>query len=407
MNKAAVKKLIMRTAEIAAAACLMLAAWTAPASALNGEPPQSGDADDFSFLYFGDIQITEDAQTDYAAWGELARGAVERAPGAAFALQGGDIVESGINREQWDAFLAAADAALGELPFFPTIGNHESNFISGKPELFLELFELPENGPEGFKEEFYSFDYAGVHVLVLNSWVFSGEQKLTEKDLDRVDGWIAADLAKSSARFNVAVTHIPVYAIHSDVTSNRMNPHWAPIFEEYGLDLCFVGHQHVYSRLKPLTDWEEDLDDGVTYIMGNSGLKAYSSADETLAERTVYNIPNYQLCTVDADSLTVQTFDADGNELDYVRLSPREKKLTRIQFVSALWKGEGMPEAGDLSPFVDVDETQGSEGAIAWAYEAGLILGYGDGRFGPEDIVKREHAALILERMEEYVRSGE
>jgi hypothetical protein len=182
--------------------------------------------------------------------------------------------------------------------------------------------------------------------------------------------------------------------VHSDVTSDKMRARWAPIFDKYGLDLCFVGHQHVYSRLRPLRDGVPDYADGVTYIMGNSGLKFYSSADETLAERTIYNTSTYQLVRVDGVRLTVQTFDIDGNELDYAELSPRGTVLTRSEFVNAIWRGAGSPEAGP-HPFTDAAP---DDAALAWAHEAGLIVGYGNGRFGPNDVITREQIDIVLER---------
>ncbi|MDR2355138.1 MAG: metallophosphoesterase [Clostridiales Family XIII bacterium] len=342
---------------------------SAPAAFALGSslaPPR--DPESFAFLYLGDIQIVESAEADYAAWEALARNALSRNPDLAFALQGGDIVESGIDAAQWEAFFAAADRALGDLPFFPTNGNHESNFLSGKPELYLELFELPGNGPAGFLEEFYSFDYGSVHVLVLNSWIFSGEQNLTEDALAVLDAWIAADLASASARWKIAVTHVPIYAVHSDTAADKARERWAPIFEKYGLDLCFVGHQHVYSRLKPLTDGAEDIVDGVTYIMGNSGRKFYDSADETLAARTVYNTANYQIVRVDGGALTVQSFDAAGAELDFAALTPRgERTLTRGAFVA-----DFLPDA--------------------------RLLGYGGGEMGLDDAITNEQAATFLWR---------
>jgi hypothetical protein len=281
------------------------------------------DTQSFSFLYIGDIQVTERAESDFAAWGKLMRDAYAAHPGLAFALQGGDIVESGIDTAQWGAFLDNATPVFSKIPFMPTNGNHESNFLSGKPELYLDTFALPRNGPAGFEEEFYSFDYGNAHILVLNSWVFSGEQKLNEEDLAAIDAWVAHDLSASDAVWKIALTHVPLYAVHGDLTADAARAHWVPLFERYGVTLAFVGHQHVYSRLRPLTGGVPDFDDGVTQIMGNSGQKFYSSADETLAERTIYNVPTYQVVRADGDRLTVQTFDGAGLELDFVELSPR------------------------------------------------------------------------------------
>ena len=297
------------------------------------------EAESFSFMYFGDIQVANNAASEFALWGELAKDAYARNPAAAFALQGGDIVESGISTEQWAMFLNGATDTFSRIPFMPTNGNHESNFLSGKPELYLDTFTLPQNGPEGFEEEFYSFDYGNAHITVLNDWVFSGEQRLTNEQLAELDSWVENDLVYSSAPWKIVVTHVPIYAIHSDTTANRAREHWAPLFEKYGVSLVLVGHQHVYSRLKPLTDGEVDYENGVAYIMGNSGHKHYSSADETLAERTIYNTSNYQIISIDGKSATVQTFDGGGTELDYAALTPRTiGSITRAEYIAALYR---------------------------------------------------------------------
>ncbi|MDR1572561.1 MAG: metallophosphoesterase family protein [Clostridiales Family XIII bacterium] len=287
-------------------------------------------AADFSFLYFGDIQVTEGAESDFAAWGALAGGAYARNPGAAFALQGGDIVESGIDTGQWDAFLDSATPVFSRIPFMPTNGNHESNFPSGKPELYLDVFSLPRNGPEGFEEEFYSFDYGDAHFTVLNSWVFSGEQRLDEDDLEAIDAWVERDLSSSAATWKIAVTHLPLYAVHSDAVADATRAHWAPLFERHGVALALVGHQHVYSRLKPLSGGAVDFERGVTYIMGNSGRKFYDSADERLAERMIYGVSTYQSIRIDGNMLTVQTFDGEGRELDLAAISPRADEAPAV-----------------------------------------------------------------------------
>ena len=149
-----------------------------------------GAAEETVFLYMGDIQVNADAGAEFAAWGELAAGALRRSPDAAFGLLGGDIVESGVRTGEWDLFLDAAGPVFSRIPLMPANGNHESNFAgSGKPELYLDTFSLPLKGPAGFEEEFYSFDCGAVHVTVLNAWVVSGEQAVTEEDWAAIGGW--------------------------------------------------------------------------------------------------------------------------------------------------------------------------------------------------------------------------
>ena len=361
-------------------------------------------ADTFSFLYFGDIQVANDAEKEYAAFGELAYNAYTRNPAATFALQCGDIVESGISAEQWAMFLNGATDTFSRIPLMPTNGNHESNFPGGKPELYLDTFTLPANGPDGFVEEFYSFDYGNAHILVLNDWVFSGEQRLTDEQLAKLDAWVEADLILSDATWKIVVTHVPIYAIHSDSTATKAREHWLPLFEKYGVSLMLVGHQHVYSRLKPLTDGIEDYTDGIVPIMGNAGQKHYSSADETLAERTIYNVTNYQTVSIDGNAMTVQTFDTDGNELDYVALKPRTVgDVTRAEFIAALHRASGEPTATATQPFSDVPDNSPHAAALAWAAEHSIINGIGGGRFDPDVQITAEHTRLVLARYRENV----
>ena len=56
---------------------------------------------------------------------------------------GGDIVESGISTEQFNLFFKAAEPVFSKIPLFAANGNHESNFIGGKPELYLDEFVFP------------------------------------------------------------------------------------------------------------------------------------------------------------------------------------------------------------------------------------------------------------------------
>ncbi|MDR0445461.1 MAG: metallophosphoesterase [Oscillospiraceae bacterium] len=367
--------------------------------------------DAVELLFFGDIQVTQNAETDFAAWEALAAAAAAANPLAALALQAGDIVESGIDDLQWDAFFDAKENALGAMPFYPTVGNHESNTLSGKPVKFLERFDLPMNGPDGFKEEFYSIEPGDMHITVLNSWIFSGEQKLTDADFDRINAWLRDDLSGTSARWKIVLTHLPVYEVHSDVNADAMQTRWLPLFEDCGVTIALVGHQHVYSRLAP--------QNGITQVMGNSGLKFYDSADETLAERTIYNISTYQSLTTDGNKMTISCFDIDGTLLDSVtlRLMTRgdfadaypalgaymrgydggdmglDDLITREQIVTLLWrqaKGESADNSAATGDFPGV--SQWAFDAWSWAVQHGIA---GDTE-SPSEYVTRDGCAKYV-----------
>jgi hypothetical protein len=73
--------------------------------------------------------------------------------------------------------------------------------------------------------------------------------------------------------------------------------------------------------------------------------------------------------------------------------------LTRGMVVTVLYRHEGEPSVAGLSdPFPDVTTGQWYMDAVKWAADKKIILGYGNGNFGPNDNVTREQLAAILYR---------
>ena len=71
--------------------------------------------------------------------------------------------------------------------------------------------------------------------------------------------------------------------------------------------------------------------------------------------------------------------------------------LSRAMLAQILWNHAGKPAAG-RSTFPDVPASEWYAAAIDWASETGIVSGYGDGRFGPNDSVTREQFAVMLWR---------
>jgi hypothetical protein len=72
--------------------------------------------------------------------------------------------------------------------------------------------------------------------------------------------------------------------------------------------------------------------------------------------------------------------------------------LTRAQLAQILYNIAGQPEVTSASPFADVAAGKWYTAAITWAAENGVVKGYGDGNFGPEDKLTREQLATMLWR---------
>ena len=73
--------------------------------------------------------------------------------------------------------------------------------------------------------------------------------------------------------------------------------------------------------------------------------------------------------------------------------------LTRAMIVTTLYRMENSPAITGLpNLFIDVAEDEWYTDAIIWASANDIIIGYGDGRFGPDDYATLEHLAMIIDR---------
>ena len=89
----------------------------------------------------------------------------------------------------------------------------------------------------------------------------------------------------------------------------------------------------------------------------------------------------------------------DGTGID--RFSPNAP-LTRAMIVTILYRMAGSPSVSGSSDFTDVAAGKWFAKAVAWAAANGIVNGYGDSLFGPNDPVTREQLAAILYRYAVY-----
>ena len=73
----------------------------------------------------------------------------------------------------------------------------------------------------------------------------------------------------------------------------------------------------------------------------------------------------------------------------------------RAMLVTILYRLEGEPAVGE-NKFTDVAADEWYTKAVTWAANNGIVKGYGDGKFGPTDIITREQMATILHRYAAY-----
>lgn len=136
---------------------------------------------------------------------------------------------------------------------WPAMGNHEGHSSDSGTQTgpYYTAYVLPTQGQAGGlssgTEAYYSFDWANVHFVVLDS-----------HDSPREPGgamlsWMQSDLAATDQDWIVAYWHHPPYTKGSHDSDGEgqlvdMRENALPILEAAGVDLVLAGHSHIYER---------------------------------------------------------------------------------------------------------------------------------------------------------------
>ena len=78
-------------------------------------------------------------------------------------------------------------------------------------------------------------------------------------------------------------------------------------------------------------------------------------------------------------------------------------KITRAMIVTILYRMDGAPNNNGVSDFSDVVANQWYSKAVKWAADNGIVKGYeGLNKFGPNDYIIRQDLAVILRNYANY-----
>ncbi len=72
--------------------------------------------------------------------------------------------------------------------------------------------------------------------------------------------------------------------------------------------------------------------------------------------------------------------------------------MTRAMFATVLCRFAGEPRVAGTVPFSDAEDGSWYSSAVIWAAREGIIRGYGNGKFGPDDPLTREQMVTLLWR---------
>lgn len=204
-------------------------------------------------------------------------------PADLFLMLGDNAYKQGTDNEHQKAIFNVYPGILEQTAFWTTIGNHEMGSRGGSssddpntyavtgeddidkpdpapasPMPYLNIFSLPTGGENGGvasgTEQYYSFDHGNVHLVSLDSQLTIRDDVLRAT----MRQWLIDDLSANTLDWTIVIFHHPPYTkgshdsdrepIGNDQPIFAIREEFTPIFEDYGVDLVYAGHSHIYER---------------------------------------------------------------------------------------------------------------------------------------------------------------
>ncbi len=279
----------------------------------------------FSFLVFGDSQSGVADNPEYGPWRDTVHNAFRSNRTAKFMVNMGDLVEVGLSAAHWNNWFTAAAGVIDAIPDMAIQGNHETyaDNITGsvKPVAWQAQFPLPQNGPDGLKNQVYSWDYGSVHFTVLDSQ--EDEEAPTYGDiLGAQVQWLDRDLAQTRQPWKLVFFHKTPYYLKASRANEAVKAAFCPVLDRYHADVVFNGHDHGVARTYALNgdEFVTRPSQGTVYVVtGRSGNKAYPDLSKKVWNSFFYDPqdqPNYMVVRVAGNVLTITTVKQDGTIVD-------------------------------------------------------------------------------------------
>ncbi|MBS5588910.1 MAG: FIVAR domain-containing protein [[Clostridium] spiroforme] len=292
----------------------------------------------YNFILAGDPQIgaSGNAKNDTEGWKKTLQDSINKFD-PDFILSAGDQVNTASNESQYSGYLASE--YLTNTPQANVVGNHDSS-----SNAYSQHFNLPNVSGKGATTAGSDYWYVYNNTLFMN---INSNNMSTAEHKAFMEEAIAANPA---ARWKVVSFHHSVYsvashAVEGDILQRREE--LTPVFDDLGIDVVLMGHDHVYVRSNIMKDMQVVTDtsnlksvtdpDGVLYVTANSasGSKYYNIKTNISTEfvakmdqskqRSISNIE------VSENEFKITTYLYDANNDDWAVLDTFAINKTEVQ----------------------------------------------------------------------------
>jgi len=237
-----------------------------------------------------------DFRTGTVVHDSIARRVKEANP--VMSLYGGDL---GINskyssfKEQF--FRPQELALIAGVPFFNTPGNHE------KWSTNTMAFTQAPASSSG-TQDYYSFDYGDMHVLVLNN-------ELPYDEASPQYQFAVRDLSSTTKAWRVVIAHRPAYCAGGHGEDDDMKKLSENVFVPNHVNVVFGGHSHFF---------QHNFVNGIHHmVIGSAGAPLYNvgTAPYVLKSARDYN---YGIIDITPSSFDLMVYNDRGMPLDTLSL---------------------------------------------------------------------------------------
>lgn len=241
-----------------------------------------------------------------------------------FQIFSGDAVLLGTNQIEWGQWFTAAASAMRRMPFIMVHGNHDALSVN-----YLLQFAQPQAGVPEQDELYFSFDYGPIHFVVLNDTPYRGDIA------GGIGGtqiqWLRQDLTRARANrarvpWIVVNHHKPSFSSsnHSDANDTLfIRRNWPPIFDEFGVDVVFNGHDHQFELSRELDAMGREVSGrrGTYYLISaGAGAELYPTGNQPW-RRYSESVSNFLVVHATERQFEVTPYRLDGTAITEGRLS--------------------------------------------------------------------------------------
>ncbi|WP_339838141.1 metallophosphoesterase [uncultured Maribacter sp.] len=166
---------------------------------------------------------------------------------------GDNAYNTGKDSEYQNAFFDVYDDMFKKSVAWSCLGNHDGQSADSATQSgpYYDIFTFPTTGEAGGTasgtEAYYSFDYANIHFIILDS------HHTSRAVGGAMYNWALTDIQNTTQDWIVTLFHHPAYSkgSHDSDEDHRpieMRENFMPMLEANGIDLVLSGHSHSYER---------------------------------------------------------------------------------------------------------------------------------------------------------------